>query len=244
MATKFAENGQEALEVIERDRPDIVLTDMVMPVMDGLELVRRIKARLQGAPGRPDDRPRQRGDRGQGLADRGRQLRPQAESRPRSGPTDPRRAGGGRRNARSSPALNCLTAAKLEFVLGVQHGSHEPLVGYLQQQLRQWSLCDEADLIRVGTALHEAFVNAIEHGNLELDSDLRNDPDGAYQHLGEQRRKMPPYCHRNVYVQVRLTAKRRTITIRDEGPGFDPQFRCRTPPTRRTSARSAGGGCC
>lgn len=39
-----ASNGQEALEMIERLRPHIVLTDIVMPVMDGEELTRRIKS--------------------------------------------------------------------------------------------------------------------------------------------------------------------------------------------------------
>ncbi|MCR2807762.1 response regulator transcription factor [Paenibacillus soyae] len=39
-----ASNGQEALEQIERLRPHIVLTDIVMPVMDGEELTRRIKS--------------------------------------------------------------------------------------------------------------------------------------------------------------------------------------------------------
>lgn len=39
-----AENGQDALSVLERDAFDIVITDVVMPRMDGIELTRRIKA--------------------------------------------------------------------------------------------------------------------------------------------------------------------------------------------------------
>ncbi|MEK3884102.1 response regulator transcription factor [Paenibacillus sp. PL2-23] len=38
-----ASNGEEALELIQRLRPHIVLTDIVMPVMDGEELTRQIK---------------------------------------------------------------------------------------------------------------------------------------------------------------------------------------------------------
>lgn len=38
-----AANGREALELIEAQRPHIILTDIVMPVMDGEELIRLVK---------------------------------------------------------------------------------------------------------------------------------------------------------------------------------------------------------
>lgn len=40
-----AGNGQEALEMVEVCRPDIVLTDVVMPIMDGIELARNLHER-------------------------------------------------------------------------------------------------------------------------------------------------------------------------------------------------------
>ncbi|MHB8418119.1 MAG: response regulator [Myxococcales bacterium] len=40
-----ASNGQEALELIVRHRPRLVLSDVAMPVMDGIELVREIRSR-------------------------------------------------------------------------------------------------------------------------------------------------------------------------------------------------------
>jgi len=38
-----AENGHQALEIIERERLSIVITDLVMPGMDGIELMKRAK---------------------------------------------------------------------------------------------------------------------------------------------------------------------------------------------------------
>jgi len=39
-----AANGAEGVEMFERERPGIVLTDIKMPVMDGIEALKRIKA--------------------------------------------------------------------------------------------------------------------------------------------------------------------------------------------------------
>ncbi len=223
METAFAVHGKAALEVIEREPPDVVLTDLLMPEMDGLELVERIRDDYSAIPvilmtahGSEE------------IAVKA--LRTGAASYvPKANLTrllvdtvrEVLTVAGTKRD--ELKALACLETADLHFKLGVNHGVHEPLVGYLQEQLVTWQLCGGADLIRVGTALHEAFVNAIEHGNLELDSALRNDPDGAYQRLANERRNQEPYCNRKVFVRACLSNEEAIITLCDEGPGFNPK---------------------
>ena len=40
----LASNGEEALHSVQSDRPDLVITDYMMPIMNGGELVRRMCA--------------------------------------------------------------------------------------------------------------------------------------------------------------------------------------------------------
>jgi two-component system response regulator AtoC len=47
----MAENGSQALEIIEKEKPSIVITDLVMPGMDGIELLKRAKEISPGLEG-------------------------------------------------------------------------------------------------------------------------------------------------------------------------------------------------
>ena len=39
-----ASNGTEALEVVRNEHPDLIICDILMPVMDGYEFVRHLRA--------------------------------------------------------------------------------------------------------------------------------------------------------------------------------------------------------
>lgn len=42
-----ADNGQKALEIIETEKPQLVFLDVMMPLMNGMEVCRRVKKELK-----------------------------------------------------------------------------------------------------------------------------------------------------------------------------------------------------
>ena len=46
----IARNGKEALELVEADQPDLVLMDLQMPVMNGVQAIRRLRQTLPELP--------------------------------------------------------------------------------------------------------------------------------------------------------------------------------------------------
>jgi CheY-like chemotaxis protein len=48
-AVESATNGVEALEILKSVLPDVIVTDIVMPKMDGTELISRLKAQSSTA---------------------------------------------------------------------------------------------------------------------------------------------------------------------------------------------------
>ncbi|MGE3180090.1 MAG: ATP-binding protein [Phycisphaerae bacterium] len=117
--------------------------------------------------------------------------------------------------------LNCIDRQVTEFTLPNQRRLVAPMVDFLQKSLIRLAVCGPDDRVRVGTALEEALVNAIIHGNLEVESSVRERSQAEYEALIAARRMTKPYCDRRVYVRAEITSTAAVFTIRDEGPGFD-----------------------
>ena len=79
------------------------------------------------------------------------------------------------------------------------------------------------DHSRLSVVNSNALLNACLHGNLELDSALREGDGNAFQELAVQRSAQEPYASRRVTVTASITPQQLRVEIQDEGPGFDPK---------------------
>lgn len=69
--------------------------------------------------------------------------------------------------------------------------------------------------------LEEAITNAIAHGNLELDSKLKDEDFSEFERLLLERSKLDPYNTRKVRISYDFNGTRAVFKIYDEGGGFD-----------------------
>lgn len=218
----YASSALEALDLVETDPPDIVLTDLKMPDMDGLELVNRMRRAhprvpvvLMTAYGSEDTAVSAlRAGAASYVPKKDLRRELKEALRPVLVAVEGRHQG--------ERVRGLLERAEWRFELGNAPEASMALVGFLRNSLEQVRFCDEAGLFQVSTALAEALSNAVDHGNLELDSAIRESDDSEYAKLRGERWKQNPFKDRHVHVTARLTPEDVTYVIRDEGSGFDP----------------------
>lgn len=218
----YAENGLEALTQIEQSNPDAVLTDLQMPEMDGLELVRKITESKQSVPVIL-------------MTAHGSEETAVEALKAGAASYVPKKnlvhelyhalkivLAASEAAHHTQQVFELLKRSESYYVLGYEKKGPQALVTHLQDNLARMNVLDEFSRLQVCTALTEALTNAIDHGNLELDSKMREGDGRAYREIGRERAAREPYCDRRVHVTARITENGATFVIRDEGPGFDP----------------------
>lgn len=218
----MAANGVDALQMLKQQPIDLVLTDMQMDEMDGLQLVEAVRADYpltpvilmtalgseeiavtaleKGAASYVAKRRLQ-----QDLLEIVQQVLDNSDE-----------------NRLQSRLMHRLARNEFSFVLNNDLSLVHSLVKYLQHTLRCVRLADEVDRLRVGIAVEEALLNALYHGNLEVSSDLKETDPNLFEETAKERSLEEPYRNRRIFVDALVSRESARFTIRDEGPGFDP----------------------
>jgi DNA-binding response OmpR family regulator len=220
---EVAADGPAALAAMRKRVPDLVATDLILPGLNGLELVEAVR---QAHPGVPvilmtafgsDDIAVQALKRGAASYVPKRRVRDDLVQ------TIENTLAVAQARRDKERLLDCLVEAESLFALQNDESLISPVIAYVQDLVAsRLENRDENQLMQIGIALQEALLNAIHHGNLEVGSELRDSETPTYHDLVEARRHLDPYGSRHVTLKVRLTRTELSCVVRDEGPGFDP----------------------
>lgn len=222
----FATNGREAIEYVSEHHPDLVITDLLMPEMDGMELLSYMAKQFPLIPVVLMTSTGNEEIASQAVSSGARGYVPKtALARVLPGTVD-RLLALAKQLSEHSRLLDSIVACQLTITIRDNDTaliSH--LVEYASACLKNSGLCREGGENLVGLALEEALQNAILHGNLELGSALREVCQaGEFQELVQQRRDTAPYRDRIVQVELSITSREARFVVRDEGSGFDPSL--------------------
>ena len=134
----------------------------------------------------------------------------------------------------------CVSRVKLSLTLPSHEGLVPSVIAKLESATAPLGLFDEMVWTQVAMALDEAILNAMIHGNLEVESELREQGDGqAYWDKIAARREAEPYGQRSTEVTLTATRTQAVFVVRDQGPGFD--VNSLPDPTDPANLESIGG---
>lgn len=218
---QLANNGSEAVSFLQQSSPDLVLADLFMPGMDGMELLQVIRREY---PLIPVVLMTSRGSEEiavQALQNGAASYVPKHLLRRYLLKTVCDLLAQARERRSRARLLGSMRANNFVFSIENDAALIPVVVGFLQESMSHMAICDGSERLRISVALEEALTNAVHHGNLEVSSELRQDDDSRYYELIRRRSREEPYRRRRVHIKTRMSDRDAVFAIRDEGPGFD-----------------------
>lgn len=214
----YADGGRQALELLATECPDLIVTDLQMPDIDGLQLLTAVEENyseipvvLMTAHGSEDIA-------SLALEHGAASFVPKAELADLLSDTVQQILALSSSDHQYNRLIACSTRTEFEFELENDVELIEPLVELLQQIVTSMRIVEGTRRLRLGVALEHALHNAMFRGNLEIPRGNSGAPD---MELLQRRLTDSKYRARKVHVLASITRDEAMFVITDQGPGFD-----------------------
>ncbi len=111
--------------------------------------------------------------------------------------------------------------ARMNFAIPSRTRYIYMLVTHFQKHFKD--ICDhhKMNVKKIGLSLIEALTNAVIHGNLEVDSSVKEESWQRFNEMVKEREALPEYSDRPVLFSYDVTAEKFEFVIEDQGNGFD-----------------------
>ncbi|MEO2012156.1 MAG: response regulator [Pirellulaceae bacterium] len=210
----LASDGRQALDLVREQAPDVIVTDLQMPNLDGLGLVTSLQIEspsipviLMTAHGSEDMA-------NQALRSGATSYVPKSELSRLLQSSVETILSAVHREQTYAQLIGYAERAAFHFSLDNDPELIEPLVDLIQQMIRNVCEIDETEQLRTAVALEAVLTNAVYRGNLELSGKVS--PLDA-----EERRHLRPYADRKTRVCAEVESSCIRFEVSDDGPGFD-----------------------
>ena len=223
---QFASNGAQALEMIGSVFPDIVVTDLKMPEMDGIQLCAEAKAEFPHVPivlitGMGSEELAL-----EALEAGAASYVPKSALAGSLLETVEQLLALSKSTQSQERLMNFSTSTRHQFNLPNEQELISPLLEFVKSEMELLGIGDPTERRHASVAIEEALINAIFHGNLEMDGSVVQDArralhDGVVAEFVKERSLELPFSERRVRVAIELSRKKVEIVVRDDGQGFD-----------------------
>lgn len=216
----FARDGSEALAILRKARPSVVLTDLHMPNRGGLMVIEACRLHHENLPvvlmtGQGSENlaieALKAGAAGyvvkSALAERLVDTLDDVLSH-------------AQQDQSARRLMSRLVESKFMFELENDPELVPPLVEMVEQMLGGLGVCNTVDCMRVGAAFKEVLLAGMICGNLELPAEAlasAEEPAPEETQVLASRRAAAPYSDRRLHVDLRFEPQEARFTIRQQG---------------------------
>ncbi len=219
-----AHNGEQGWKLFldGSHRFDVIVTDVNMPVLDGIELLKRLREKDYDIPvimmtGCDDTQTLiqilrlgaidflLKPFKAQELIESLDKLQMIQENRKKQIEVPP------------------FFTENIEITIHSQAALIATVDSFLQDRIKLFCQLHKIDELSISLCLHEALVNAVIHGNLEIESALKDKSPEQFEHIWKEREALPEFADKTVTIQCQITTEHLKFEIEDQGKGFDPQ---------------------